>query len=124
MNSLHFKFSCLDGNYSFSALYDKGILCYIVQTNIPGLSNKVEEISDDRLGEFLLELEKAHIEKWDKKYLSNGNGIEDATSWKVQYFNNEMEYTSYGEETFEPYDYNHLIKALIVCDNKATYFLI
>ena len=34
------------------------------------------------------------------------------------------EYVSSGEESYEPYNYEHLISAIMLCDDKASYFMI
>ena len=68
-------------------------------------------------------LKKAGIGKWDREYPASGEGIEDAVRWKVKLTEDDREYVSKGEESFEPYDYEVFMDALRILEDRADYFL-
>jgi len=124
MNYLNYHFECLDGKCSFICEFDEE-LDLIVESTIPEIENKHIYIEERDTEKFIEELKKAEIEKWYRHYRNNGNGIEDAARWKVEYRTDQDKlFKSSGEESFEPYNYNHLIRALMIADKQAEYFLI
>lgn len=116
MNSLYFRFTCLEGNYEFRADFDDKKGTYSIETDIAELENK----SGDLPEEFISQLNNAEIEKWDKRY--DGQRIEDGTSWRVSYIKDDKTYISSGEESYYPYNYNNFLEAIKMCDEKAVYF--
>ena len=121
MDQLLVRFVCLDGTYDFAAQFDANELHYEIQSTIPGL----ESLSGTADAEsFMKQLDLAEIEKWDRSYEADGTPIEDAVKWQVKLVKDGREYVTEGEESYEPYRYEHLIKALMCCDEKAGYFLI
>ena len=122
MDQLLFHFACLDGIYDFEAQFTAERLQYEIQSTIPeleSLSGVLEETES-----FRKELELAEIEKWDRKYPAMRTPIEDAVKWQVKLIKDGKEYVTEGEESYEPYRYEHLVKALMCCDGKAEYFMI
>ena len=122
MKQLNFVFDCLDGKYEFVGKLDD-VLVYTVETNIVGFNDIEGELDKETSDLFLKKLEMANIDKWDRQY-SGENSIEDAVYWYVKYKDGDKIYVSSGEESFEPYNYEHLIEALKLCDDKADYFMI
>ena len=122
MNRLEYRFSCLDGNYFFVCeMSDTAV--FKIETDIPELENKEGQLDDEKKEAFIKELKEAGIERWESNYHGD-SAIEDAVKWYVKYNEDDREYVSDGEESFEPYNYEHLIRALMICDEKAEYFLI
>lgn len=117
MNSLYFRFTCLEGNYEFRADFKGKNGTFSIETDIAELENK----SGDLPVNFISELDQAQIEKWDKRY-EGENGVEDATSWRVSFVKDDKTYISSGEESYIPYNYSQLIEAIKLCDDKADYF--
>lgn len=122
MKQLNFVFTCLDGNYEFVGKLDD-VLVYTVETNIEGLNSFEGELDKKNSEEFLKKVEMANIDKWDREYKGD-NPIEDGVKWYAKYIDEDKVYVSSGEESFEPYNYEHLIEALLVCDKNAEYFMI
>ena len=122
MDQLLFHFECLDGTYDFRAEYDADQLRYEVESTIPELQNLSGTLDDPK--EFMKELDLAEIEKWDRYCQATGTPIEDAVKWQVKLIRGGQEYVTEGEESYEPYRYEHLIKALLSCDPEAGYFMI
>ena len=123
MTKLQFHFECLDGNYFFAAEADR-TTAYTITSDIPELEEKSGELDEKATEAFLKELELSQIERWDRHYRAEQSKIEDAVKWSVTYEKEDGVYKTDGEESYEPYNYEHLIKALIICDEKAEYFLI
>ena len=122
MDQLLFHFACLDGTYDFEAQFTADELRYETKSTIPeleSLSGVLEETES-----FRKELELAEIEKWDRKYPAMGTPIEDAVKWQVKLIKDGKEYVTEGEESYEPYRYEHLVKALMCCYGKAEYYMI
>ena len=122
MDQLLFRFTCLDGTYGFEAQFNSDELHYDVQSTIPELDSLSGTLENPET--FLKELELAEIEKWDRNYSADGSLIEDAVKWQVKLVRDEKEYVTEGEESYEPYRYEHLVRALMCCDEKAEYFMI
>ena len=122
MNNLTFIFNCLDGKYEFNCQFENSAT-FTVETDIPELESKQGELDEKLTEKFLEELKKAQIEKWER-YYDASNPIEDAVKWHVKYSFDNKEYVSSGEESYEPYNYEHLISAIMLCDDKASYFMI
>ena len=122
MNQLLFRFECLDGTYDFEAQFEKNGLHYEIQSTIPELESLSGTL--DETETFLKQLELAQIEKWERNYPAEGTPIEDAVKWQVKLVRDGKVYVTSGEESYEPYCYEYLIRALMCCDGKAEYFLI
>ena len=120
MFELEYCFECLNGKYFLNVKEDN----YEISTDIAELENKEGLLTEAENNAFQKQLNKAGIEKWDKEYPASGNRIEDAVKWSVRYTAEGKEYFSTGEESYEPYTYNELIRALMIIDEKAQYFLI
>ena len=123
MTKLQFHFECLDGNYFYVAEADRATT-YTITTDIPELEEKTGELDEKATNEFLKELELAQIERWDRHFTAEQSEIEDAVKWSLTYENENGVYKSDGVESYEPYTYEHLIRALILCDKNAEYFMI
>lgn len=122
MRKLEFRFDCLDGQYVFDCEADQ-VLTYQIETDIEGLSSFSGDLDEEKTAAFFAELELSKLKSWEREYRGE-NLIEDSTHWSVRYFAEDKEYVSEGYESFEPYNYEHLIRALMICDEKAEYFLI
>ena len=122
MDQLHFHFTCLDGTYDFEAQFNADELRYETKSTIPELES-LSGTKDDPEA-FRKELDLAEIEKWDRRYPAEGTPIEDAVKWQVKLIKDGKEYVTEGEESYEPYRYEHLVRALMCCDEKAEYFII
>ena len=122
MNRLEYKFDCLDGHYFLLCQWDE-VLNYEVDTDIAEFESRSGELSEEETKKFTDLLDQAKIESWEKEYLPENEGIEDAVKWKLVLQKNEKEYVSYGEESFEPYGYELFADALRILEEKADYFL-
>ena len=122
MDQLLFHFACLDGTYDFIAQFSEERLQYEIQSTIPELESLSGTL--DETETFLKQLELAQIEKWERSYPAEGTPIEDAVKWQVKLIKDGKEYVTEGEESYEPYRYEHLVRALMCCDEKAEYFMI
>ena len=123
MNRLEFYFNCLDGHYFCVCEADGPSFIYSVETDIPGLSDKSGELSEEEARAFSYEIASAGIRGWNRYYLPEQEGIEDAVKWKVRLYEEDKEYVSSGEESYEPYGYEHLIGALQLFEEGADLFL-
>ena len=63
-------------------------------------------------------IDESNIPVWDCCYTPDGLAIKDAVKWSVQLDN----YKSQGVEGYWPYCYDRLIDAILLIDDKATYF--
>ena len=122
MNRLEYCFDCLDGHYFFCAEWNE-TLNYEIESDIPGFENKSGELSIEETKAFEEALEKAGIERWERRYLPDISGIEDGIRWKLRLLKDEKEYVSQGEESFEPYGYECFMEGLKIMEEKADYFL-
>jgi hypothetical protein len=95
-----------------------------LETDIAELDNVSGQLNDQDSEKFRQELARAGIERWDREYQPVLSAIEDAVKWEVEYEKDGKVYCSKGEETYEPYDYFHLVDALALCSPKADYFRI
>ena len=120
MIELEFKIDCLDGKYCFLCKCERS-LQYCVETDINGLNCLEAEADEKMTNEFISHLNEAQIEKWDAEY-SGENLIEDGIEWSVRYLKEDKEYLSKGKESFEPYNFESLLKAIKVCDKQLEYF--
>jgi len=121
MNNLIFNFECLDGTYTLTTSFDQ-TLEYNVETSIEGFNNISGVLDGSKTNEFIELIKNAHIENWDKEYL--GEGIEDACKWEVELSLDNKKYGSVGLESFEPYNYGYLIKAISLIEENSDYFLV
>ena len=119
---LEYYFDCLDGQYRFTGELSEGVLFYNIDSSIAEFESRQGRLSNEDSEVFIRLLHRAGIEKWDERYEAQGEGIEDAISWKVKLTDEEGSYVSQGEESFEPYGYEYLITALKLCEEKADYF--
>lgn len=108
MSKLEYSFKSLDGQYHILISIDETKIAYKVETDIAYLANKEGNIDSKN---FLDYLDKAHIDLWKTEDI-NGSCIEDSTSF-ILFYNN---HTVTGYESYEPYGYEYLIKALMLCD--------
>ena len=120
MIELEFTINCLDGRYCFSCKNDE-CFDYETDTDINGLENIQGQLDKEKTVEFMKYLNEAEIEKWDKEY-SGENLIEDGIEWSVKYICDEKEYISQGKESYEPYRFESLIKAIKIADKQLEYF--
>ena len=123
MKSLKFVFDCLEGKYEFNAQSDNNLV-FSIDSTIETLESFEGELDVNKTKLFFDEIDLANIKKWQRRYDSNLTPIEDAVKWYVKYIEDDKEYVSEGEESYEPYEYNHLIEAIKLCDDKADYFMI
>ncbi len=121
---LTYRFDCLDGRCLFQADDKDGLIAYGFETDIAELDNVSGQLNDQDSEKFRQELARAGIERWDREYQPVLSAIEDAVKWEVEYEKDGKVYCSKGEETYEPYDYFHLVDALALCSPKADYFRI
>ena len=119
MRRLEYHFSCLDGTY-FLLCEINDRVSYSIETDIAEFESKSGELDEETSEKFVKLLAEAQIEKWERNY--KGSGIEDAISWKLKYTDEDKEYVSQAEETCEPYNYEKLIEAVKLIDDKADYF--
>ena len=120
MNELQFRIDCLDGSYCFSCRKENNLV-YDTDTNIEGLENVQGELDEARTDEFEKYLKEAQIEKWDEEY-SGENLIEDGIRWSLVYIDENRELKCRGIESFEPYNFEYLLKAIKLCDKQLEYF--
>ena len=120
MNKIEYIINCLDGTYTFAAEFNK-IVLYGVETNIESLSSFVGELSEENSKKFIEEINNAQIEKWDREYKAEQSEIEDGITWKVIYTKDDKEYVSSGKESYVPYNHEHLINAILLCDKENDY---
>ncbi len=119
MRRLEYHFSCLDGTY-FLLCEINDRVSYSIETDIAGFESRSGELDEEASKKFVKLLDEAEIEKWERSY--KGSDIEDAVSWKLKYTNEDKEYVSEAEETCEPYNYEKLIEAVKLIEDKADYF--
>ena len=119
MRRLEYHFSCLDGSYFLLCEIDDK-LSFTIETDIAGFENRGGELDEETSTKFVKLLDEAQIEKWERSY--TGSDIEDAISWKLKYVKEDKEYVSEAIETCEPYNYEKLIEALKLLEDKADYF--
>ena len=119
MRRLEYHFSCLDGSY-FLLCEISDRVSFTIETDIEGFENKSGELAEETAAKFVKLLDEAQIEKWERDY--SGSDIEDAVSWKLKYVNDDKEYVSKAEEACEPYNYEKLIEAMKLIEEKADYF--
>ena len=120
MMELEFTIVCLDGRYCFSCKAEESFN-YETDTDINGLECVQGELDEEKANEFVKLINEAEIEKWDREYCGE-NPIEDGIEWSLKYINNDKEYMSCGKESFEPYRFEYLLKAIKLCDKQLEYF--
>lgn len=120
MNKLTYNFHCLDGYYHLEVTFGLDKLNFLVETSIDGLVNNEGELSSN---DFINQLNEANLESWNKEYNAYGTSIEDATTFDVTLEKDGKTYSSKGEESYEPYKYELLIKALMILDPQSKYLL-
>jgi len=110
------KFECLQGHYIINIDNDS----YIIDTNINGFENSEGNFDLNSFNELF---RKTNIHLWESIYEVNGLAIEDSVKWSIDYTDDEgINFTSKGEEGYWPYEYDELIDALMIIDNKLDYF--
>ena len=117
---LVYQITCLDGVYSFTA-EATDVVRFEVETDIAKLQSFSGELNARNSRLFREELEKAGIERWDKEYEADQSVIEDGISWQLHYLKGDKEYVSKGVESYQPYGYEHLVKAILLCDEHNDY---
>jgi len=122
MDQLNYRFECLDGNYELQIDFDENEANYEIRTTLPGFVEFIGILGKEKTQAFRNKLIEAKITNWDRCYEATGSSIEDAVKWSLIYSIQDKEYRSEGEETYEPYGYEHLIEALVICDEKANFF--
>ncbi len=122
MNRLEYHFDCLDGRCLFICEFDGTSLSYDLESTIEELPAKAGELAKEESELFNKYINDAKIPSWDASYAPTLSGIEDGIKWKVKLHLDGKEYVSKGEESYEPYGYEELIKALKLCIDKAEYF--
>ncbi len=120
MNKLEYHVDCLDGVYDLTAEFSDAVT-YSVDTDIASLKSFSGELDADTGRIFMEEIEKAQIERWDREYAAYLSKIEDGIRWEVRYLKGEEEYVSKGEESYTPYGFEHLVKAVLICDKDSEY---
>ena len=106
---LTYEFNCLDGDYKLIVEDD----LFVVESTIECFESRQGKVDINEFNKYLL---LAKIEAWDKEYL--GEEIEDGIKWSVNYNG----HISRGLETYEPYGYEYLIKAISLIEENADYF--
>ena len=121
MKHLELTCTCLEGNYTFTADTVNGRIVYSVITDIENLASLEGRLGFLKSRKFSKLLDKTQIEKWDSEYTGE-SGIEDAVKWKVSWKDDEKEYSSKGEESYYPYNWEYLLEAIALCDRNIEYF--
>ena len=119
MNRINFQLDCLDGKYDLNIDLDENNLHYEVTTNIDYLNSKIGDINP--------KVFKEAIDKIDFNKLISVNSIkdveiEDPVIWKFNYVIDSNENCIEGKEGNWPYNYDELIEALILIDEKLEVF--
>ena len=119
MNRMNFQLDCLDGKYDLNIDLDENNLHYEVTTNIDYLNSKIGDINP--------KVFKEAIDKIDFNKLISVNSIkdveiEDPVIWKFNYVIDSNENCIEGKEGNWPYNYDELIEALILIDEKLEVF--
>lgn len=119
MNRMNFQLDCLDGKYDLNIDLDENNLHYEVTTNIDYLNSKIGDINP--------KVFKEAIDKIDFNKLISVNSIkeveiEDPVLWKFNYVIDSNENCIEGKEGNWPYNYDELIEALILIDEKLEVF--
>ena len=119
MNRINFQLDCLDGKYDLNIDLDENNLHYEVTTNIDYLDSKSGDINSKTF--------KEAIDKIDFNKLILVNSIkeveiEDPVIWKFNYVIDSNENCIEGKEGNWPYNYDELIEALILIDEKLEIF--
>lgn len=116
---INIRFECLDGYYYLDLNDNK----YIVDTNIDNFDSVSGELTDDNYSKFKNIFGKTNICLWESKYEINGLVIEDSVKWSVKYTDDDnITYSSVGEEGYWPYEYDTLVDALMIIDKKIEFF--
>ena len=124
MERLIYHFKCLDGVCDFTGTCENDVLDYAFDSTIAEIPSRSGQLDKEQTARFLKELDEANIERWEKEYEPDLTPIEDAVRWELEYEKDSRSFSSKGEETYEPYGYEHLIKAMMICDQAASYFMI
>lgn len=119
MNRMNFQLDCLDGKYDLNIDLDENNLHYEVTTNIDYLDSKSGDINSKAF--------KEKINKIDFNKLISVNSIkdveiEDPVIWKFNYVIDSKDNCIEGKEGNWPYNYDELIEALILIDEKLEVF--
>lgn len=120
MKKLEYTINCLDGVYCFVAEITDNVL-FNIESNIEKVQSKAGELDQEKSKLFIEEINKAEIAKWDKEYKAEGSEIEDGISWSISFLDEDKEYISQGRESYQPYNYEHLVKAILLCDQESEY---
>lgn len=95
---------------------------YSIDTNIRDFNITNGELSEIDSLEFKSAFSKTNICLWESKYEINGLNIEDSVKWSVKYTEDNITYSSVGEEGYWPYEYDVLINALMIVDKNIEFF--
>ena len=120
MKKLEYTINCLDGVYCFVAEFEDSVI-FNVDSTVEAVSSKSGELDAQKSKLFIEEINSSQIDKWDRKYNVDGTDIEDGIRWSIRYLDGEKEYLSDGLESYQPYNYEHLVKAILLCDQESEY---
>ena len=120
MKKLEYTVNCLDGVYTIVCEFDD-VVDYVIETNIESLSSKQGQLNEELNKVFIDNIDKANIKSWDLQYNPTDSTIEDAIDWQIVYFDNDKEYKSCGTESYQPYNYEYIVEAILLCDEDSAY---
>jgi len=118
MKYFEFSFNCPDGQYTLSVKNEEQVFSYIVSSTIEGFTEKSGILTEKDTNEFIEKLNKANILSWDKYY--GNKKLDDACTWNIVI----DDFSTSGEESFEPYNYQYLIEALQLIEDNVDYFIV
>ena len=114
MKKINYTFECLWGIYNFDCEFDLDNVVYSVNSSINDSFEKQGDLSKEDVKKFNELIDKARIDTWQEEY--EDLNIEDKTTWKIVYIDEDKEYKSHGYEGSWPYNYQCLIDAMKLCD--------
>ena len=120
MKKLEYTINCLEGVYCFVAEISDKVL-FNIESTVEAVSSKTGELDQEKSKLFIEEINKAEIDKWDKQYKVEGSDIQDGIKWSMKFLDEDKEYISEGHESYQPYNYEHLVNAILLCDEESTY---
>ena len=120
MKKLEYTINCLEGVYCFVAEISDKVL-FNIESTVEAVSSKTGELDQEKSKLFIEEINKAEIDKWDKQYKVEGSDIQDGIKWSMKFLDEDKEYISEGYESYQPYNYEHLVNAILLCDEESTY---
>ena len=120
MKKLEYTINCLDGVYCFVAEFDDNVV-FNIDSTVEKVPSKSGELDAKKSKLFIEEINNAQIERWDREYKVEGSDIEDGIRWSIRYIDDNREYLSKGHESYQPHNYEHLVKAVLLCDEESEY---